>query len=105
MDWSLPQVMHRMVDKSVGILVGKSRWGAVSLDVRRISAAAARARINIPPNNAGMVIQPSNKWDYQTPSSVSQCSPSKARGSQWRRQLRNHPDRDDAGAIPPRSRV
>jgi len=41
--------MHRMADKSVGMSVGISPSGAVWLDVRRISAAAARARM------AGMI--------------------------------------------------
>ena len=104
-DWSLSEVMHRMVDKSVGMLVGNSRAGAVPLDIRRISAAEPRARINVLMNNAGMITQSSNKRDYRTQSSVSQCSPSKARGSRWRRHLRNHPDRGDAGTIPLRSRV
>jgi hypothetical protein len=64
-----------MVDKSVGMSVGISRSGTVSLNVRRISAAATRARINILVNHADMVIQPSDKdRDYQTQSSVSQRS-------------------------------
>jgi len=51
--------MHRVVEKSVGMSVSTSRSGAVSLDVRQISPAAARARIDILVNDAGMVIPPS----------------------------------------------
>jgi hypothetical protein len=51
--------MHRLVDKSVSMSVSTSRSGAVSLDVRQISPAAARARTDILVNDAGMVIPPS----------------------------------------------
>ena len=103
--WPLLEVMHRMVEKSADRSVDNSRLGAVPLDIRRISGAVARARINVLMDHADMVTRSSNQRNYRTQSSVSQCSPSKARGSQWRRHLRNRPNRDDAGAIPPRSRV
>ena len=43
--------MHRTVDKFVGMPVGSPLSGAVSLDVLRISTAAAPAQINILVNN------------------------------------------------------
>jgi hypothetical protein len=47
------QIIHRVVDKSVGMPVGRSRSGPVSRAARQISPPR-RVRIDILTNNAGV---------------------------------------------------